>query len=121
MNLHGADRAGFARPADVAVVSSAIGQQHRRKESGDGYLTNERNACTNPYMTAKRKTYQTLTEALLDVIADSQLSFKALERETGVTRQSLMRFAYGESSLRLDLADKLVEFFGIEIARQNVK
>lgn len=72
-------------------------------------------------MKEKRKTYGTMTEALLDAIANSELSFKALERETGLTRQSLMRFAYGQSSLRLDLADELVEFFGFEIVQSRDK
>lgn len=72
-------------------------------------------------MKEKRKTYGTMTEALLDAIANSELSFKALERETGLTRQSLMRFAYGRSSLRLDLADELVEFFGFEIVQSRDK
>ena len=67
-----------------------------------------------------------MTEALRDeeqviAIAESELSFKALERETGVLRQSLMKFAAGEQSLRLDAADKLAEFFGIEITRRKAK
>ena len=73
--------------------------------------------CNNGYMSAKRKTYDTMTEALREAIAASELSFKALERETGVLRQSLMKFARDEQSLRLDAADTLAEFFGIEISR----
>ncbi len=69
-------------------------------------------------MAAKRKTYDTMTEAIREAIADSELSFKALERETGVLRQSLMKFAVGEQTIRLDAADKLAEFFGIEITRK---
>ena len=61
-----------------------------------------------------------MTEALRKAIVDSNLSFKALERETGVLRQSLMRFAAGEQSLRLDVADKLANYFGIEV-RVNSK
>ena len=45
------------------------------------------------------------------------MSFKALERETGVKRQSLMRFVRGEQSLRLDMADRLAAYFGIECKR----
>ncbi len=69
-------------------------------------------------MKAKRKTYETMTEAIREAIADSELSFKALERETGVSRQSLMRFIVGKQTIRLDAADKLAEFFGIEITRK---
>ncbi len=67
---------------------------------------------------AGRKRYETMTEAISDAIEESELSFKALERETGVLRQSLMRFAEGEQSLRLDIADKLAKFFDIEITRK---
>ena len=56
-----------------------------------------------------------LSDVLRRVIAQSGLSFKALERETGVVRQSLMRFARGERSLRLDMADKLAAYFGLEL------
>ena len=68
-------------------------------------------------MATKRKTYDTMTEAIREAIAESELSFKALERETGVLRQSLMKFAAGEQSLRLDAADKLADHFGITISR----
>jgi hypothetical protein len=51
----------------------------------------------------------------------SELSFIALERETGVTRQSIMGFVRGERSLRLDMADKLAEYFGIEVIRRKAK
>ena len=40
-------------------------------------------------------------------------TYKGLERETGVLRQSLMKFMKGETSLRLDIADKLAEHFGL--------
>ena len=73
--------------------------------------------CNNSYMATKRKTYDTMTEAIREAIAESELSFKALERETGVLRQSLMKFAAGEQSLRLDAADKLADHFGITISR----
>ncbi len=72
-------------------------------------------------MPAKRKTYDTMTGALLEVIADSELSFKAIERETGVARQSLMKFVRGEQSLRLDIADKLANYFRIQFTRRKAK
>ena len=62
-----------------------------------------------------------MTDAIREAIAESELSFKALERETGVLRQSLMKFAAGEQTLRLDAADKLAEFFGIEVTRRKGK
>jgi plasmid maintenance system antidote protein VapI len=69
-------------------------------------------------MSGKRKK-TTMTQALRDAINKSELSFAALERETGVTRQSIMGFARGERSLRLDMADKLAEYFGFEITRKD--
>lgn len=56
-----------------------------------------------------------LTTAIKQAIADSELSFKALERETGVKRQSLMKFMAGEQSLRLDMADKLASYFSLRL------
>ncbi len=60
-------------------------------------------------------TERPITDVLLRAIANSGLSFKALERETGVLRQSLMKFARGEQSLRGDLMDKLAVFFKLEL------
>ena len=41
-------------------------------------------------------------------------SLREVEMLTGVNRLSLARFLNGEQSLRLDNADRLAEFFGIE-------
>ena len=41
-------------------------------------------------------------------------SIRALARETGTNHASLIRFMRGESHLRLDKADALAEYFGIE-------
>ena len=43
------------------------------------------------------------------------MSFAALERETGVLRQSLMKFARGEHCLRGDAYDKLAAYFGLAL------
>jgi plasmid maintenance system antidote protein VapI len=56
-----------------------------------------------------------LTDALRRAISQSGISFKALEKATGVLRQSLMKFVRGEQSLRLDAADRLAAFFGLEL------
>ena len=66
-------------------------------------------------MATRSKKPKTLTETLRQAIADSGLPFAELERKTGVIRQSLMKFVPGEQSLRLDMADKLAEFFGLEL------
>ena len=73
--------------------------------------------CSISYMAARKK--PTMTEALRRAIAESGESFKGLERKTGLTRQSLMKFARGEQSLHLDLADKLAAYFGIEVKRKG--
>jgi plasmid maintenance system antidote protein VapI len=57
----------------------------------------------------------TMTETLRDAIVDSGLPMLTLAQRTGVVRQSLMRFVARKSSLRLDLADKLAEYFGLEL------
>ncbi len=62
-----------------------------------------------------------MTDALRAAIDDSDLSYSALERETGVKRQSMMKFVAGKQSLRLDVADKLAAYFGLEIVNRKVK
>jgi plasmid maintenance system antidote protein VapI len=52
-------------------------------------------------------------------IAESGMSYKSLERETGVTRASIMRFVRGDQSLRLDKADRLAAFFGLELCKRG--
>ena len=56
-----------------------------------------------------------ITDTLRDCINSSELPFLRLEAETGVLRQSLMKFSRSEQSLRLDQADKLAEFFGLDL------
>ena len=56
-----------------------------------------------------------ITEALRAAINASELSFLALERETGVLRQSLMPFARGEAGINIDAADKLAVYFGLNL------
>lgn len=60
-----------------------------------------------------------MTDLLREAIAEGGETFKGLERKTGLTRQSLMKFARGEQSLHLDLADKLAAYFGIEVRRKG--
>jgi plasmid maintenance system antidote protein VapI len=56
-----------------------------------------------------------LTSALRQAVIESGMSFKALEKETGVLRQSLMKFVREKQSLRLDMADRLAAYFGLEL------
>jgi plasmid maintenance system antidote protein VapI len=58
---------------------------------------------------------QPLTDVLRKAIAESGLAQIAIERATGVKRASIMRFLRGERSLRLDMADRLAAYFGLEL------
>ncbi len=62
-------------------------------------------------MGTRQKTWASAADALREAVVSSGLSFKGLERETGVLRQSLMTFVRGQSNLRLDQADKLLAYF----------
>ena len=48
-------------------------------------------------------------------VEGGRTNYKALERETGVTRASIMRFVRGSQSLRLDKADRLAAYLGLEL------
>jgi len=62
-----------------------------------------------------------MTEVLRRKIEESDLPFLTLEQQTGVLRQSLMKFVRGETTLRLDAADKLAEFFGLDLVERKGK
>lgn len=67
----------------------------------------------------KKRKPQTITETLRQAIEDSDESYIGLQRETGVKRQSIMRFAKGDGSIRLDMADKLATFLGLELKQRK--
>jgi plasmid maintenance system antidote protein VapI len=56
-----------------------------------------------------------LQRAILAAVEGRRTNYKALERATGVTRASIMRFVAGRRSLRLDMADRLATHFGLEL------
>jgi len=58
---------------------------------------------------------ETMSDTLKRAIAESGQSLIGIQRETGVNRISLIRFMRGETSLRLDVADKLATYFGLEL------
>lgn len=64
-------------------------------------------------MTGKKRKPASMTAVLRRAILDSKLPLLMLERETGVQRASIRRFIEGKQSLRLDVADKLAEYFGL--------
>ena len=60
----------------------------------------------------------TMTDVLRDRLnreIDGGKSFRAIEQASGVLRQSLMPFARSEASLRLDMADMLADYYGLEL------
>ena len=69
--------------------------------------------CNNPYMAGTRLT-GSMTDLLRQAL-NATPSLNAVEKATGVKRQSLALFMRGEqSSLRSEAADKLAAYFGIE-------
>jgi plasmid maintenance system antidote protein VapI len=65
----------------------------------------------------KDKVRPSITEVLRRAVVESEISYNALERETGVKRASIMRFVLGKQSLRLDKADRLAKFFGFALRK----
>lgn len=56
-----------------------------------------------------------MTTVLRRAILDSGLPLLQIANETRVQRASLSRFVRGKNSLRLDVADKLAEYFGLKL------
>ena len=61
-----------------------------------------------------------MSELLRECLTEAE-TLSAVERATGVKRQSMMKFLKGEQSLRLDLAERLATHFGIESKRTTHK
>jgi plasmid maintenance system antidote protein VapI len=58
-----------------------------------------------------------LRRTIAEAIEGGRTNYKALERETGVTRASIMRFVRGSQSLRLDMADRLAAYLNLNLRR----
>ncbi len=58
---------------------------------------------------------KSMGDALRKAITASGMSYLEIERATGVTRASILRFKRGERSLRLDKADVLASYLGVEV------
>ena len=56
-----------------------------------------------------------MTSTLRQAIRESRLPMLTLATETGIERASLIRFARGDQSLRLDIADRLAAHFRLEL------
>ena len=62
-----------------------------------------------------------ITDLLRKTVANSKVPLLSLQEATGVKRASIMRFLRGEQSLRLDKADALADYFGLELTRRKAK
>jgi hypothetical protein len=62
----------------------------------------------------------TMTDLLRQALSECE-SLRAVERDTGVIRQTMMLFMVGKQSLRLDKADVLARYFNIQSRRVRRK
>lgn len=67
----------------------------------------------------KQQTPAPLSDVLRRMIAESGLSMYMLSKRSGVERMSLTRFAEKRTSLRIDRADRLAAFFGLELVKRR--
>jgi plasmid maintenance system antidote protein VapI len=58
-----------------------------------------------------------LTSTIRRAIAESGIPLLKLSQETGVERMSISRFMAGKRTIRLDAADKLAAYFGLELRK----
>jgi hypothetical protein len=56
-----------------------------------------------------------LRRVIAQAVESGRTNYLALERETGVTRASIMRFVSGTQSLHLGMANRLAAHFGLEL------
>src|SRR5262249_43581075 len=56
-----------------------------------------------------------LRRTIAQAVESGRTNYLALERETGVTRASIMRFVRGTQSLHLGMADRLAAYFKLEL------
>jgi hypothetical protein len=56
----------------------------------------------------------TLTTLLRDALWNDPRNWLELSRQTGISHTVLMHFAKGFNSIRLETADTLAQFYGIE-------
>jgi plasmid maintenance system antidote protein VapI len=64
---------------------------------------------------SKNKKTSTMSDILKQTIERSGLTVYKISKETGVSESSLLRFMREETSLRLDMADRLATFFGLRL------
>lgn len=62
-------------------------------------------------------TMKSMTEVIRQAVLDSGLPLQQIAEAAGIERASLSRFVREERTLRLDMADKLADYFGLELKR----
>ena len=62
-----------------------------------------------------------MTEVLKAAIDECGLTQYKIAQDTGILATSLGRFMRGETSLRLDKADVLAEYLGLELVKRKAK
>jgi plasmid maintenance system antidote protein VapI len=60
-----------------------------------------------------------MSDVLRRAVRDSGLPLQALAEAAGVHRGSVSRFVRGERSLRLDMADRLAAYLGLELRKKR--
>jgi len=75
--------------------------------------------CDNYFTMSNSNKPLTMSEVIRRAIVEGGMSYKSVSRETGLTRASIQRFVDGRQSLRLDLADRLAEFFDLELRERG--
>jgi len=70
---------------------------------------------------SKPKLKPTMTDVLKAAIEQGGISRYRIARETGILETSLSRFMRGETSLRLDKADVLADYLGLELVKRKAK
>ena len=68
---------------------------------------------------SKNTPKRTMTEVLRAAIDESGLTQYKIAQDTGILATSLGRFMRGETSLRLDKADVLAEYLGLELVKKR--
>jgi ribosome-binding protein aMBF1 (putative translation factor) len=64
---------------------------------------------------------KTMTDVLRKAIANSGETRYRISQGTGIDQASLMRFARGDASLRLDRADALAAYLNLELVERKAK
>ena len=62
-----------------------------------------------------------MTDVLKIAIEESGLTLYRIAKDTGIVGTSLLRFMQGETSLRLDKADVLADYLGLELTKRKAK